>query len=134
MAVLERSGHWRTLSDGTRTWVSGHRVIREKTSTDRHDADQVFKANNVVTAKKVNIRKGKKTPDQVARKAEARLVERQRQKLVKSNRAKKLRIQRKAAEAAAKHAIKEKVVASRRKLSLEAARLQALETSKKRGN
>lgn len=29
MTEFDRSGHWRTLSDGTRTWVSGHTVARE---------------------------------------------------------------------------------------------------------
>jgi hypothetical protein len=29
MTEFERKGHWRTLSDGTRTWVSPHLVDRE---------------------------------------------------------------------------------------------------------
>ena len=28
MAEFTRKGHWRTLQDGTRTWVSGHSVSR----------------------------------------------------------------------------------------------------------
>jgi hypothetical protein len=32
MAEYEREGHWRTLSNGTRTWVTGHSVTRCKQS------------------------------------------------------------------------------------------------------
>lgn len=28
MTEFTRKGHWRTLPDGTRTWVSGHKVVR----------------------------------------------------------------------------------------------------------
>jgi len=30
MAEFQRRGHWRTLRDGSRTWVSGHDVLRTR--------------------------------------------------------------------------------------------------------
>jgi hypothetical protein len=42
LTEYSRKGHWRTLLDGTRTWVTGHHVSREHGVTHGYDAD-VFK-------------------------------------------------------------------------------------------
>lgn len=39
MTEYERKGHWRTLPDGTRTWVSAHAAVRQSETTHGYDDD-----------------------------------------------------------------------------------------------
>ena len=57
VSEFERKGHWRNLSDGTRTWVSGHNFIRSKTSILKIYSDQVFKNKKTVFSKTVLVHK-----------------------------------------------------------------------------
>lgn len=43
MTEFSRKGHWRSLPDGTRTWVSGHEVIREPAVVSHGYDDAVIK-------------------------------------------------------------------------------------------
>jgi len=51
MVEFQRKGHWRTLGDGSRTWVSGHDVLRTKQVT--HGVDDAAVERRI--AEKVGV-------------------------------------------------------------------------------
>ncbi len=71
MVEFERSGHWRTLSDGTRTWVNGHSVIRGITAAGPEYADHVLQARKEAIEEKVRKRKAAEETQGARKKAKA---------------------------------------------------------------
>jgi hypothetical protein len=96
MTEYERRGHWRTLQDGTRTWVSGHSVVRDPEDGHGYSADALRRrwiekveaahaskeARNKARKARASIRKAKQLKASALRKAKKAFV----QKLVQKRR------------------------------------------------
>ena len=84
LTEYSRKGHWRLLSDGTRTWVSGHDVLREPATVTHQYDDAVLKRRLAEIIEKRTAAKAKKSAAKAQRK-KARLA----RKAAKAQRAEK---------------------------------------------
>ncbi len=86
MTEYSRKGHWRTLPDGTRTWVSGHDVVREPPVVSHGYDDAVIERRLAPLIERYAAKKARKA----ARKAAAarRKAERLRKKSAEAERTK----------------------------------------------
>ncbi|MDV7270842.1 hypothetical protein RYZ20_07995 [Thioclava sp. A2] len=81
MAEFERKGHWRTLLDGTRTWVAPHVVSRDSQPASEVFPTHVLERRLEEIKAKVEKRKAKKA----RRKAQLRSKREARKARIKSN-------------------------------------------------
>jgi hypothetical protein len=60
MSEFERKGHWRTLLDGTRTWVTPHAVSRDSKPASEDYPNDVLERRLAEIKAKVDKRKAQK--------------------------------------------------------------------------